>query len=254
MSEKLKVDYAIKSDIGTRDEQQDTIGVAVNGSYFAAAVCDGMGGLNGGAAASKLAADVFTDMVLDNIKSGEKSATELLMSCVDAMDEQVFNLRDADGVRLDAGTTVVSVIIDGGNLYWMSVGDSRLYMLRGDEFVQATRDHNYFLSLSEMPDDYIPSEDDVAKGNALISFIGMGGVDVLDVSNNPVKLYENDCILITSDGLFKPLSDVRIAEILKSSDDLEYISRKFIGECEKSSPDVRDNISFVLIKMRRDEE
>ncbi len=254
MSEKLKVDYAIKSDIGTRNEQQDTVGVVLNGSFFAAAVCDGMGGLNGGAAASKLAADVFTDMVVENINTGEKSVSELLVSCVDAMDEKVFNLRDEDGVRLDAGTTVVSVIIDNGDLYWMSVGDSRLYMLRGNEFVQATRDHNYFLSLSEMPDDYVPSEDDVAKGNALISFIGMGGVDVLDVSNNPVKLYENDCILITSDGLFKPLSDARIAEILKSSDDLKYISRKFIEECEKSSPDVRDNISFVLIKIRRDEE
>lgn len=254
MSENLKVDYTLKSDIGTRDEQQDTIRVVINNSYFAAAVCDGMGGLNGGAAASKLAADVFGDMVIDNIKTGEKCAAELLVSCVDAMDEQVFNLRDGDGVRLDAGTTVVSVIIDDGNLYWMSVGDSRLYMLRGDEFVQATRDHNYFLSLSEMPEDYIPSDEDVAKGEALISFIGMGGVEVFDASKNPVKLYENDCILITSDGLFKPLSDIRIAEILKSSDDLEYISRTFIEECEKSSPDVRDNISFVLIKMRRDEE
>ncbi len=254
MSEKLKVDYAIKSDIGTRNEQQDTVRVILNGSYFAAAVCDGMGGLSGGAVASKLAADVFGDMVAENVNTGEKSISELLVCCVDAMDEKVFNLRDQDGVRLDAGTTVVSVIIDDGDLYWMSVGDSRLYMLRGDEFVQATRDHNYFLSLSEMPDDYVPSDDDVAKGDALISFIGMGGVDVLDVSNNPVKLYENDCILITSDGLFKPLSDNRIAEILKSSDDLNYISQKFIEECEKSSPDVRDNISFVLIKMRRNEE
>ena len=127
-------------------------------------------------------------------------------------------------------------------------------MLRGDEFVQATRDHNYFLSLSEMPDDYVPGEDELAKGNALISFIGMGGVDVLDVSNNPVKLYENDCILITSDGLFKPLPDAVIAEILKSSDDLDLISERFIEECEKRSPSVRDNISFVLMKVRRDAE
>lgn len=252
MSE-LRIDYAIKSDIGTRAEQQDTVSVySPDKSFFAAAVCDGMGGLNGGAAASRLACEAFTETVRK--REAEESISELLVRCVDIMDEKVFNLRDGDGARLNGGTTVVSVIIENGDLYWMSVGDSRLYMLRGDEFVQATRDHNYFLSLSEMPDDYVPSEDDVAKGNALISFIGMGGVDVLDVSNNPVKLYENDCILLTSDGLFKPLSDEEIAEILKSSDDLDLISEKFIEQCEKNSPAVRDNISFVIIKVRRNAE
>lgn len=253
MSEKLRIDHATKSDIGTRSEQQDTVCVcSSDSSFFAAAVCDGMGGLDGGAAASRLAAEVFADTV--SSRNADESISELLVRCVDTMDEKVFNLKDSDGVRLNAGTTVVSVVIENGNLYWMSVGDSRLYMLRGDEFVQATRDHNYFLSLSEMPDDYVPGEDELAKGNALISFIGMGGVDVLDVSNNPVKLYENDCILITSDGLFKPLSDTVIAEILKSSDDLDLISERFIEECEKRSPSVRDNISFVLMKVRRDAE
>lgn len=249
----LRIDYAVKSDIGTRAEQQDTVSVYCPcKSFFAAAVFDGMGGLNGGAAASKIASEAFTDTVCE--RKPEESISELFLRCVDIMDEKVFNLRSDDGTRLNAGTTVVSVIVENGNLYWMSVGDSRLYMLRGDEFVQATRDHNYFLSLSEMPDDYVPSEDDVAKGNALISFIGIGGVDVLDVSNNPVKLYENDCILVTSDGLFKPLSDEQIAEILKSSDDLNLISERFIEECEKYSPVVRDNISFVLMKVRRDAE
>lgn len=246
----LRIDYATKSVIGTRAEQQDAISVfSLSESFFAAAVCDGMGGLNGGAAASKLAVRAFNDTVGE--RKQEESISELLVRCVDTMDEKVFNLKGDDGKRLDAGTTVVSVLIENGDLYWMSVGDSRLYMLRGDEFVQATRDHNYFLSLSEMPDDYVPSEDDVAKGNALISFIGMGGVDVLDVSNNPVKLYENDCILATSDGLFKVLSDEQIAMILKSGDDLNLISERLIEECEKYSPYVRDNISFVLMKVRR---
>lgn len=249
MSERLRVEYAVKSDIGTRAEQQDTVSVFEGGdSFFAAAVCDGMGGLNGGSAASRTAADAFVETVKS--RNSDESISELLLHCVDIMDESVFKLKAPDGSRLDAGTTVVSVVIENGDLYWMSVGDSRLYVLRGDEFVRATRDHNYFLSLSEMPEDYVPGADEVAKGNALISFIGMGGIDVMDVSSNPVKLYENDCILLTSDGLFKALSEKIMKEILSSEGNLNLIADKLIAKCEKLSPNVRDNISFVLIKIR----
>ncbi len=248
MQKNIKAEYAVKSVLGTRAEQQDSIAVYSNGDYVAFAVCDGMGGLNGGAQASKAAADAFSEAVKN--RAHNETVPELLLRCVDITDKAVFSLCDSEGNRLNAGTTVVSAVIENGNLFWMSVGDSRLYALRGDEFIKATRDHNYFLSLGEMPDDYVPSKYEISKGDALISFAGMNGIEVFDISNNPVKLYENDRILLTSDGLYRALSDEIIKKIISSDESLEKICDRLINECERLSPKVRDNISFVLIKMK----
>ncbi len=248
MTKKLKVEYAVKSVIGTRAEQQDCVAVYSSGDCCSFAVCDGMGGLNGGAAASKAAADAFCEAVKNRAQN--ETVPDLLLRCVDITDKAVFSLCNSEGNRLNAGTTVISSVIENGNLFWMSVGDSRLYALRGDEFIRATRDHNYFLTLSEMPDDYVPSKYEISKGDALISFAGMNGIEVFDISNNPVKLYENDRVLLTSDGLYRAVSDEIIKKIISSDESLDKICDRLITECERLSPKVRDNISFVLIRMK----
>lgn len=51
-----------------------------------------------------------------------------------------------------SGTTLVAVIAENNRLYWASVGDSRIYILRGRDMIQVTRDHNYMLRLQQMVD------------------------------------------------------------------------------------------------------
>ena len=45
---KIRYDVAIRTDIGTRDEQQDAVETYAERGVLAAVVCDGMGGMNGG--------------------------------------------------------------------------------------------------------------------------------------------------------------------------------------------------------------
>ena len=45
---------------------------------------------------------------------------------------------------------MVAVITEENRLYWASGGDSRIYLLRGDEIKLVTRDHNYYLRLMQM--------------------------------------------------------------------------------------------------------
>lgn len=52
--------------------------------------------------------------------------------------------------KLNAGSTLVAVMLDSSrNLYWNSVGDSRLYLFRDGDFAQITQDHNYTTVLLE---------------------------------------------------------------------------------------------------------
>ena len=49
---------------------------------------------------------------------------------------------------------MVAAIAEENKLYWASVGDSRIYIIRENnnqtEMRQITRDHNYWLRLQEM--------------------------------------------------------------------------------------------------------
>lgn len=241
-------DYAERSVIGTREEQQDSLGVLNMDDAFAVVVCDGMGGLEGGFKASS--ASVETLLSLINSRDESESISSLYLRSIDILDERVYAFIDDEGRKLNAGTTVVSAFIENDELFWMSVGDSRLYIVRGNEIVRATRDHNYFLTLNAMPEGFVPSEEDISKGEALISYIGMGGVEIMDISTNPVAVVPEDFILLTTDGLYKAVPDEKIKEILLASSDIQKTADELIRTAEELSPDSRDNISFVLINIR----
>lgn len=243
-----RYEFAVRTVIGTREEQQDSVATLVQDDAFAAVVCDGMGGLEGGQKASRIVVDTLIDFIKNRDEA--EPISSLYLRSIDILDERVFALIDDEGEKLNAGTTVVSVYIKDDSLFWMSVGDSRLYILRGDDIVTATRDHNYFLTLNAMPESFIPTDDDLAKGNALISYIGMGGVSIMDISNNPVALVPEDYILLTTDGLFKAIPDEKIKEIIRSSAPLAEKADRLLRTAEELSPENRDNISFVIISVK----
>ncbi len=251
---KIRCNVAIRTDIGTRDEQQDAVETYAECGALAAVICDGMGGMSGGSLASQVASKEMIEIIKKRDEA--ESIPELFLRSVDILDEKVSSIIDSDGKKMNAGTTIVSVFIKKNRLYWMSVGDSRLYICRGNDMLQATRDHNYFLSLSTQNDEYEPLEEELEKGAALISFIGMGGIEIMDISTNPFELRGGDKLLLTTDGLFKALSDDQICKILSdyTAEKISVVADKLLEAAVNAAPDMRDNISFVLIQTDIQEE
>lgn len=70
-----------------------------------------------------------------------------MREAAEAADNMVHGLRDAGGNPLGAGTTLVAVSAVRDYFGWISVGDSRLYILRQETLVRATTDHNYMMHL-----------------------------------------------------------------------------------------------------------
>lgn len=240
------VNWLSKSDIGTREEQQDCAVCYEEQEFFVAAVCDGMGGLNGGSIAGKCAAEGLVQLIR-NRENGER-IPDLFLRSIDILDERVSQLRNELGEKQNAGTTIVAVAIEKNRLFWLSVGDSRLYLMRQNELVQATRDHNYSLVLESMPGNYVPDENELLKKDALVSFVGMGGIEIMDISRNPVMLIKNDIILLATDGLYKALTNKQIKEILIQNSNVREAVDELMAQAKKASPDSRDNTTFVLIK------
>jgi protein phosphatase len=242
--------------VGTRENQQDSVFANVSGARTLAIVCDGMGGLNGGEIASQTAAgilaeDFFSIQPYDDIPGFFRDEAV-------KMDMAVNSLVTPENTPLDGGTTVVSVIVDGDRLYWLSVGDSRIYIIRDREIIPVNRDHNYRLLLDEKLNDgtitmqqYAEEED---QAEALISYIGMGNVSLMDINQTPLILMEDDIILLCSDGLYKRLSDDVIYECIKYEEpDMKRAAKKLTDEVIKRTVAAQDNTSLILLQYSKNQ-
>lgn len=245
-------DTGVFSLLGTRKYQQDFAGLIVTENGLSAVICDGMGGLNGGEKASSEAVRLFLQDYMNMACDDSKS--EFLRQEANKMDELVFQLKNSSGGPLKAGSTVVAVIIESFELYWMSVGDSRIYILRGDSMIQVTKDHNYKLKLNEAleagdisPEKY---EAEILSGQAeaLISYIGMGGLKRVDINPKPFLLEDDDVILLCSDGLYKSLNEHQIMSLLKDNKVCSRVAAKRLSAMAlQQSGKGQDNTTVLVI-------
>ena len=239
-------EIAQKSIIGGREQQQDSLTVISESDKIFATVCDGMGGHEHGHAASNTATDTMTKLYLS--KTAEDPYPEFFINAIDILDEKVLSLKSPEMRRLSAGTTIITAVISADNLFWMSVGDSRLYIVRKGSIVCVTRDHNYFLSLNQMMEngaiEKATYDDEAVKGERLISFIGMGGVQIFDVNDTPFKLLPGDTVLLCSDGLYKAVNDDEILRLVSNNNPAAAMCALF----DDSNKTFADNTTCVIIK------
>lgn len=246
---------AALSVIGDRDDQQDSFGYDLKQNRGLIVVCDGMGGLEGGKAASELAVKTFLEQTSTAADTGAQAHT--MIRAVKTADAKIARLENGAGDLLRAGSTLVSVAVNRNELMWCSVGDSRAYLLRNGELVQFTQDHNYQTVLEEKRLAGLLSEADYrresARGEALISFLGMGNLSLIDYSETPLALMKEDKLLIVSDGLYKMVTDFEIARILDNFNNIGEAVQALEMKAQKNaknSGDVRDNTTIVLVKIK----
>lgn len=241
-----------RSDIGSRPSQQDRVFIHGEDARLFAALCDGMGGTEQGGVASQRTIHVLQDMF-----SNKETHNLALNQPVEFLRLALVNSdRTVSGdVGLQgSGTTLTSFFLDGRQAYWASVGDSRMYILRDGEMIQATRDHNYRLYLDTlMVQGRIGQkryEDEIVRGKALVSYIGIGKLRLLDLAQRPLPVRPGDLFMLTSDGLTGLLSDAEIRHILLSNDPLEQRADQLMQTALiKGKKRLMDNTTFVLIQI-----
>jgi len=248
MSNMTDIAYEIRTDIGNRTEQQDYAFASKENGIVFAVLCDGMGGHKGGAIASKTAVEEFSKRMK---KINTENIPGYLIETIEDINSIVYNLRDDRKHRLNAGTTMVSVLIKGNNLYWVSAGDSRLYIIRSGCIKQITKDHNLFLTLDQLYKDNKITDDEYyaksQKGNALISYLGIPNIELLDANIQPFALLPGDQILLATDGLYKTLDEEKIMSCF--STDIKSFADKLLQNVMDSVAENKDNTTYILLKI-----
>ena len=139
---------------GKRREQQDSFAISdVSDAIFVekggilAALADGMGGMSLGREASALAVETMLESYA--VKEDSESVDEALMRSLSRANMAVVELARKHDLEGSVGTTMIAAVIFRGSLYWISVGDSRIYLCRDGRLIQLTADHTYALELYE---------------------------------------------------------------------------------------------------------
>lgn len=214
-------DIAAVSLLGDRKSQQDFFLFPQGDNQpqgRLAVVCDGMGGLAGGERASRVCAQtVFTGFYSQGPQS---DVCAVLKELAQEADREVKALRDSNGNPLNCGTTLVAAVTRAGKAYWVSVGDSRIYLYRGGQLQQLTRDHNLRLSLEQRYATGIITREQLEntpQQEALISFIGKGRELLVDTGELDFTGENGELLLLCSDGLYKSLGNPGIEALLQTS-------------------------------------
>lgn len=175
------------------------------------AVCDGMGGTEGGEIAAALAATtLWSELRLTQSTSDPEVFARLLRRAVRAANRRVFDEGQDSGLR-GMGTTLSAAGVAGGKLIVAQIGDSRAYVLRNHVLTQVTRDQS-LISAMVAAGRYTLDEAQAHGSSAILQALGVGP-DV-DPSLSIIELRRDDRVLLCSDGLYGQLGESAIAVLL----------------------------------------
>ena len=242
---------ALRTIIGARPYQEDAADFRVFADGMFAVLCDGMGGLNGGAVASGECLRMFMELAETVRLCDEGVLVELLRQQVLAADRYVAALQDREGNRLRPGTTFVCAVVREDRLYFVSVGDSHLYRIRGDEIQLLTEEHNYFAELLkevQAGERSLAEAEADPKKDALTSYIGIGDIARIHAPDHPEALREGNLVLICSDGLYRTLGEEEIVRIAADSAPAAVLADALIRHVEAYRLPGQDNTTCIVYR------
>lgn len=198
MNNKSKIECHIQSLIGGRSENQDSAGVMETDIGTVVVVCDGMGALNGGSTASKIAVTT----VINDIAAAQpdESVAEVLKAAIIHANNAIIDAAENDDELAGMGTTLTAIIINDECATLSYLGDSRIYQLRGRNKVFRTFDHS--LVFQSVRVGLITEEQARLSSQSNIITKALGVTKEIDVEIHEQPYLAGDRFVLCTDGFW----------------------------------------------------
>jgi serine/threonine protein phosphatase PrpC len=234
---------------GDRESQEDAFGFSSLGDRaferhggVMMVLCDGMGGLANGAAASRAAVDAALAGYCR--KQPSEDIPSALNRAVSEAHQAVCAICGDSGT---AGSTIVMAVAWQERLYWASLGDSRLYLCReGAPAAQLTEDHNV-ASLLARGETLEKEAASTTNRDALTAYLGAPYPPQPHMGRD-VPLQPGDRIIACSDGLYRGLSPEAMAAIARHGDPMTA-AEHMLASVLKQRLSQQDNLTVVLLEV-----
>ena len=247
-SARLTVRAVLRTDVGkVRSENQDYGTMAPRGEGARAQlmiVADGMGGHRGGATASRLAAETVKEEFLSAASS---DLSEVLQDALETANTKIWSEAQANPDLRGMGTTTSALVVQDGKGWFAHVGDSRIYLVRGQEIRQLTDDHSLVASMVREGLLTTQEAENHPRRNVLQRSMGVSEEVEIDV-RGPLDLLEGDVFIICSDGLHGVVKEDEMKQV--ASLPLEAAADEFLRRAlEKGAP---DNVTVIVARVERE--
>ena len=153
---------------------------------------------------------------------------------------------DPEGLQ-GMGCTLLAVVLAQEGLYWISVGDSPLWLWRAGRLYRLNQDHAYRSILAQRVYEGEMSADDAASHpdrNALISAVTGHDLELVDAPHQAHTLERDDQILLASDGMLT-LNEAEIAGVLGSVRSGESPCGRLLAEVAAHAHPHQDNVTVL---------
>ena len=218
------------------------------------AVADGMGGHNAGEVASRMALDAMRAFLREDAADGLtwpfgfrpacSVAANRLMTAIKVANLEVFSASERRAEHAGMGTTVVAALAEGSRLTFASVGDSRIYSLRGTTLRQLTNDDSWVVMLMKESGLDASAFTHHPMRHVLTSVVGAR--PGLEVPVHEIDLVDGELLMLCTDGLHGALSDDAIRSVLQAEPDVERAADTLVETAV--TRDGKDNITVVLAR------
>jgi PPM family protein phosphatase len=226
-----------------------------------AVLCDGIGGHRAGEVAAEIAVDRISREVG---KSNAANPPVILQSAIQAASEDIYVRAMTSPQQNGMGATCACVWIIGDKLFTATVGDSRLYLLRGDAIRQLSTDHTWIqeaLTKGVLKPDQISGH---PNQHVIRRYLGSQVAPEVDLrlrlrddeddaqaeANQGFQLLPGDLVLLTSDGLTDLVNDAEIQDSYRKitktdKSSLEDAGHRLIDLANQRGG--HDNITLVAV-------
>ena len=254
----LCYDHAMAQALGRRDCQEDALigSFAVGSDLGFVVLADGMGGHAAGDIASRIVVtEVFSELMFraPQIGASQADIPAVLRDAAQAADRCIAAHVLTDPGTRGMGATLVAPLIVRDAMWWISIGDSPLFLFRDNMLRQLNEDHSLAPQI-----DYMMANGmiDRAVGlthpdrNILTSALFGGQIAQIDCPSVPLPLQAGDIVIAASDGL-QFLDNPAISAILatvqtRTSAD---IARALMDAVTALDHPDQDNLSFSVIRV-----
>lgn len=246
-----RIKIAIGNDqiLGKREKQDDSFATEETEYGIIAVVADGIGGLTNGKLASQLAVETVIEEFRRQENEIGNNPEYFFQTAAKRANQAITNtFGDVHG-----GTTLVIAVFIHSVLYYASVGDSSLLLVRRGKFIPLTKKQNLATWLEQQYQAGEITREEallVPASRRLTEYVGHDGFLGIEVSIRPIPLQEGDRIFLYTDGV-ESLSQMELESFLNQSGEPDDIVHELMKRIRQKELPHQDNATAILLEIEK---
>ena len=236
---------------GGRDYQDDYFSLVPDVSEEKACLfllADGMGGYSGGAIASKTIIENFK-IYFKKYLQDKQEPKDALNNALLSSNRALERTKKEKPEHKQMGATLIALYLTDKKAYWVSVGDSPLWLIRDGEKIRRVNQNHSIAGLLKLQyeNGEITKEEMQNATNKHMLTSAITGEELNLVDLNELKLKDGDIFILASDGI-ETLQEDRVENIVKSSKNSKEATQEILNAITKAEVPNQDNATLVIIK------